>query len=71
MKQIGGSRPGESVNINRDFYQGHQHLMMDYFWPENLPRPGSSEQEPVYSDLAFERLQIVSLGKEMARIPLS
>lgn len=53
--QHGGSRPGKSGNILRDYDQAHKRYMKKYFWPSNLPRPNSTECGPEQSEETFER----------------
>lgn len=52
----GGSLPGRSRNIDRNFDEGHKQIMQDYFWPvDSMRDDGSMQFGPVFSEAHFER----------------
>lgn len=53
--QRGGSLPGKSPNINRDYAAAHIHYTRKYFWPENLQRAGTDSFGPEQPEISFER----------------
>lgn len=51
--KVGGKKKG---NVERNFLEGHNRIMADYFWPKDKIRTnGSMLLGPVYSDKAFRR----------------
>lgn len=54
-RQPGGSLPGKSPNVDRDFAGAHQRYMLRYFWPSNMLRPSTLYKGPQQSEEAFER----------------
>jgi Plant transposon protein len=51
-----GSRPGQSINKDRDFANGHRWVMLDYFRrSDELRDDGSNLMGPVYDENDFER----------------
>lgn len=53
--QRGGSLPGKSANVQRNFEAAHYNYMVKYFWPGNLMRPGTNQRGPEQSESSFER----------------
>lgn len=53
--QSGGSLPGKSGNIKRDYEAGHLHYTKKYFWPETIQRPGTNDFGPEQPEHVFER----------------
>lgn len=54
-RRHGGSVPGKSPNIYRDYYSAHQHYMVKYFWPITDMRPDRNQRGPEKPNNAFER----------------
>jgi Plant transposon protein len=51
----GGSAPGKSGNVERNFEGTHRHYMLKYFWPHTQVRPNTSSYSPRVSEKIFER----------------
>lgn len=61
LNQRGGSRPGRSANVEREFIVRHTRIMRDYFWPlHQLRNDHSLLRGPVYNEQTFERRFTVS-----------
>lgn len=54
-KRHGGSLPGKSANIARDYAGAHVHFMMKNFWPSNMQPLGTNFYGPEHSEKALER----------------
>ena len=42
----GGSTPGKSPNIQRNYSVAHTRYIMQYFWPQEMLRPGTRMRGP-------------------------
>lgn len=50
----GGSIPGKSPNIYREYAGTHMFYMVKYFWPSDQARPGTSDRGPQQPEATFE-----------------
>lgn len=53
IRSYGGSRVGESGNINQNFGVAHFYYMKNYFWPTQQFRPEKTQRVPEQSDKVF------------------